>query len=289
MKFKGSEILEILEKILYVVGLILLFLFIIRGLFSRGYKKRVNKSINLLKKNQGDGTNNTISMKDLNKLPLNVRRWLIRSGVLGKEMPSYAYIEQKGEMRLDSESDKWIFASSKQFAGIKMPGFVWQVKAAFIPFINMYGMDSFVDGSGSLEMRLFNLVRLVNVKDTVKVNQSSLARYLLELPWYPQAALNKNMKWEEVDEYKARLVMSHRGIVGQVYIYFNKDYDVIKTSSMRYKDTDDSGELLECIGESKDFEVFDGIRIPSKIHITWILPQGDYTWYKLKVEKLTYK
>ena len=239
--------------------------------------------------NQGDSKNNDISLKDIKRLPVNVQRWLLRSGIVGKKRSNYVYIEQKGEMRLDEKSDKWIFASSKQFAGIKIPSFVWQVKAAFIPFINMDGMDSFVDGIGSLEMRLFNLVKLENTKDTVKVNQSSFARYLLELPWYPEAALNKNMEWEEVDNYTAKARMSTRGIVGQVYLYFNEDYDLIKTSSMRYKDTDVGGKPVECVGESKEFHVFDGVRIPSEIHITWALPGGDFTWYKVKVEKLTYK
>lgn len=281
--------MDLIEKMVYIVGIVLLFLFVIRGIFSIGYKKRVNNNINTLKMSQGDSTNKDISIKDIKHLPGNVQRWLIRSGIVGRKRNSYVYIEQKGEMRLDEKSNKWIFASSKQFAGINMPAFVWQVKAAFIPFVNVYGMDSFVDGVGSFEMRLFNLVKMAREEDTVKVNQSSFARYLLEIPWYPQAALNKNMKWEEIDKYTARLMMSNRGIVGQVYVYFNKDYDVIKTSTMRYKDTDEEGKLLECIGESKEFKDFDGIRIPSEIHISWILPQGDFTWYKLRVEKLSYK
>lgn len=281
--------LDWIEGPLYIIGIILLLLFIVRGIFSIGYKKRVNKDINTLKINQGEFTNKDISINDIKHLPDNVQRWLIRSGLVGRKKSSYIYIEQKGEMRLQETSDKWIFASSNQFVGLQMPGFVWQVKAAFIPFINMYGMDSFVDGIGSLEMRLFNLVKVAREKDTVKVNQSSFARYLLELPWYPQAALNKNMKWEEIDQYTARVMMSHRGIVGQVYLYFNKDYDVIKTSAMRYKDTDERGQLIECIGESKEFVVFDGVRIPSRIHISWILPGEDFTWYKVKVEKVTYK
>ncbi|MDY0236203.1 MAG: hypothetical protein RBR71_09255 [Gudongella sp.] len=281
--------MDLIEKLLYIIGIVLLLLFVIRGIFSIGYKKRVNKNINILKMNQGISSNKDITVNDLKHLPGNVQRWLIKSGIIGKKTSSYVYIEQKGEMRQDESSNKLIFASTKQFAGIQMPGFVWQVKAAFIPFINMYGMDSFVDGVGSLEMRLFNLVKVVNEKDTVKINQSSFARYLLELSWYPEAALNKNMKWEEIDKYTARVMMSHRGIVAEAYLYFNEDYDVIKTSAMRYKDTDETEVLLECVGESKEFGVFNGVRIPSEIHVTWMLPEGEFTWYKLKVEKLSYK
>jgi len=280
--------LDLIRKLLYIIGIVLLALFVIRGIFSIGYKKRVNKNINILKMNQGSSLSKDITIKDIKHLPGNVQRWLIRSGIVGKKRNSYVYMEQKGEMRQDEKDDKWIFASSKQFAGIQMPAFVWQVKAAFIPFINMYGMDSFVDGVGSLEMRLFNLVKVANENDTVKVNQSSFSRYLLELSWYPEAALNKNMKWEEIDKYTARVMMSSRGIVAEAYLYFSEDYDVIKTSAMRYKDTDETGELLECVGESKEFSVFDGVRIPSEIHITWMLPEGEFTWYKLKVEKLSY-
>lgn len=281
--------MDLIRKVVYLIGIFLLILFVIRGIFSLAYKKRVNRKINTLKMNQGDSKSENISIKDLKDLPSNVQKWMIGSGVLGRKRSNYVYIEQKGEMRQDINSDKWAFASSNQFAGIQMPGFVWQVKSSFIPFVNIYGMDSFVDGVASLEMRLFNLIKIANIKDTVKVNQSSFARYLLELPWYPEASLNKNMKWEEIDKYTARAMMSHRGIVGEAYLHFNEDYDVIKTTSMRYKDTDEKGYPLECVGESKEFQVFNGVRIPSEIHISWILPEGKFTWYKLKVEKLNYK
>jgi hypothetical protein len=281
--------LDLIEKPLYIIGIVFLALFVIRGIFSMGYKNRISKNIATLKINQGSPANDNISVKDTKHLPLNVQRWLIRSGVVGKKRTRYAYIEQRGEMILNKNPGKWIFSSSKQFAGIVMPAFVWQVKAAFVAFVNIYGMDSFIEGVGSLELRLFNLLKLERLKDTVKLNQSSFARYLLELPWYPQAALNKNMKWEEIDKYTARVMMSNHGIVAEAYLYFNEDYDIVKTSAMRYKDTDESGVLLECVGKSKEFKVFDGVRVPSVIHISWILPEGEYTWYKLKVEKLSYK
>ncbi|HZH93476.1 MAG TPA: DUF6544 family protein, partial [Tissierellaceae bacterium] len=253
------------------------------------HKRRINREVKKLKDLQDRSREGEIEKKDIAHLPEIVQKWLIKSNVVGSQWKTSVHIKQKGQMRLDPDSEKWIFASATQVVGLTEPSFVWQVKAEVKPFIYVHGADSYLDGVGSLQMRLLNLFKVANEKGGPKINQSSFQRYLLELPWYPQAALNRNMKWKQIDKHTARVVMNHRGVPGEAYLRFDDEGDVVYTSAMRFKDTDDKAELMECIGESKEINLMDGIRMPITVHVTWRLPEKLYTWFKVQIFKLEYK
>ncbi|WP_347862901.1 DUF6544 family protein [Salimicrobium sp. PL1-032A] len=53
--------------------------------------------------------------------------------------------------------------------------------------------------------------------------------------------------------------------------------------AFRYKDNGDNVELTECIGDIKRNTVVDGILIPDRIDISWVLEDGLFTWYKLEI------
>lgn len=278
-----------MDTVLYIVGIILLLYFLATKIPGGVHKRRINREVKKLKDLQDRSREGEIEKKDIAHLPEIVQKWLIKSNVVGSQWKTSVHIKQKGQMRLDPDSEKWIFASATQVVGLTEPSFVWQVKAEVKPFIYVHGADSYLDGVGSLQMRLLNLFKVANEKGGPKINQSSFQRYLLELPWYPQAALNRNMKWKQIDKHTARVVMNHRGVPGEAYLRFDDEGDVVYTSAMRFKDTDDKAELMECIGESKEINLMDGIRMPITVHVTWRLPEKLYTWFKVQIFKLEYK
>ncbi|MGM0396522.1 MAG: DUF6920 family protein [Bacillota bacterium] len=286
INIKGGEIMD---SILYIVGIILLIFLLVTKIPGAFHNRRIKREKSQLKAMQDNTKEGIIGETDIAHLPEIIRRWMIKSNVVGSQWKRTAEINQKGEMRLDPDSSKWIFASSTQVVGLTEPSFVWKVKAEMMPFIYAYGNDSYLDGVGSLQMRLLNLVKVADEKGGPKINQSSFQRYLLELPWYPQAALNRNMKWKQIDKNTARVVMNHRGVPGEAYFHFDDEGDVLYTSAMRFKDTDEKAKLMECIGESREINVMDGIRVPVSVEVTWRLPEKLYTWFKVKVTSLEFK
>ncbi len=273
----------------YIVGIILLLYFLATKIPGGVHKRRINREVKKLKDLQDRSREGEIEKKDIAHLPEIVQKWLIKSNVVGSQWKTSVHIKQKGQMRLDPDSEKWIFASATQVVGLTEPSFVWQVKAEVKPFMYVHGADSYLDGVGSLQMRLLNLFKVANEKGGPKINQSSFQRYLLELPWYPQAALNRNMKWTQIDKHTARVVMNHRGVPGEAYLRFDDEGDVVYTSAMRFKDTDEKADMLECIGESKEINQMDGIRMPITVHVTWRLPEKLYTWFKVEIFKLEFR
>lgn len=281
--------MEILKILLYIIGILLLVVFILSNTVSISYKKKVKNEIKRLKENQQNLEGRVITEGDISHLPESVKKWLIKSGIVGGKWYRYVYIEEKGSMKLDMYKDKWIFASAKHYVGLVEPSFVWSVKAEMMPFVYTYGRDLFLEGIGAMEMRVLNIFKVVDEHNGNKLNQSSFQRYLLEMPWYPQAALNKNMKWTKIDDNTAKVVMSHRGVVGEAYYYFDAEGNVLKVSAMRYKDIKPNSPMFNCIGEAKEYKKFDDVLIPNKISVTWKLPTIDYNWFKVETSKIEYK
>lgn len=229
-----------------------------------------------------------ITDEDLAPLPLPVRGWLIRSGIVGKEGISSMSLRQIGLMRLKPDQDRWFKATAVQYVTVGEPAFFWRVSMAVMPFIKVAGRDLFEHGQGRLIIKLLSMITIGRAGGNKKVDQSSLQRYLLELPWYPSAALAPYMKWEAVDDHTAKATMSYGGVTGAATYFFDESGSCIRTSAMRYKDSGPDAPLLECIGEVKELSDINGIQIPTRLEVSWMLETGKFTWYKLQADRIVF-
>jgi hypothetical protein len=221
-----------------------------------------------------------ITEKDLEKLPEPVKKWLINTGVLGKKRIKSVSLSQNGKMKLNPKQNKWYSSTAKQYIRVDEPEFKWNVKVSIAPFINVNGEDIFRMGKGDLKMSLFSLIPIAHVKDNEKTNESSLSRFLLELPWYPTAALEDYVEWESIDTKSAFCKMKFKDLEATGTFHFDSEGNLLKVESMRYKDNSPDAEKIPCFGEIKEMVQVDGIKIPSKINVTWVTKGEQFTWYQ---------
>lgn len=248
-------------------------------------KKRIASEVNELMANESafNEASRIIEAEDLEMLPLAVKKWLTTVGVVGQERVHFIEFLQRGEMKLDQNKEEWINAKAKQYVRINEPAFLWHVDLPMLPYINTKGRDYFINGEASMQVYIGSLIPVVNVKDNEKTDESSLSRFLLELPLYPTAALEEYVTWEGIDDTSAKAIMSYKGITVEAFFYFNNEGMLEKIEALRYKENDEKAKRMPCIGEIKAYETFEGIKIPSKIDITWIIDEEEYTWYKLEI------
>ncbi|RSK25969.1 hypothetical protein EJF36_03125 [Bacillus sp. HMF5848] len=238
----------------------------------------------ILAENKMDNTIVTESM--LVDLPKPVQKWIRTTGIVGKEKISQMYLEQRAQMRLKPEQENWSNADVKQYITVTKPAFLWHVNVS-MSGLPIEGRDILKDGQGKMLIKLGSLFPVVNVRNNSNVNQSTMQRFLLELPWYPSAALSDYIEWEAIDDKSAKATMTYNGVTGSATYFFNEDGELVKGSAWRYKDND-SDELVECVADLKESKLFDGIKIPTNVEITWMLDEGPYTWYKLNVEDVVF-
>lgn len=248
-------------------------------------EKRIASEVEELmaKKTDLNDVSSIIEAEDLEMLPPVVKNWLTSVGVVGQERVQFIEFLQRGKMKLDPNQEEWINAKAKQHVRIKEPAFLWHVDLPMLPVINTKGRDYFINGEASMQVYIGSLIPVVNVKNNEKTDESSLSRFLLELPLYPTAALEEYVTWEGINETSAKAIMSYKGMTVEAIFHFNNEGMLKKIEALRYKENDEKAKRIPCIGEIKAYETFDGMKIPSKIDITWLLNDQEYTWYKLEI------
>lgn len=161
--------------------------------------------------NSNSTTDQIILKNDLNNLPKIVQLWLNKVGIIGKNRISIVNLTQTGLMKLEPKQIEWYKPKAEQLITVNEPGFLWQVDLAMLPVIKTKGRDLFYQGNASMLIQIAYLLPIVDQKTNAKINESALHRFLLELPWYPTAALNDYLLWEEVNSTTARATINYRG------------------------------------------------------------------------------
>lgn len=101
-------------------------------------------------------------------------------------------------------------AEAEQYFTTDQPGFVWTAVVKMAP-LHFTGRDKYAEGHGSMLIRLFSIFPVAAASGK-EMDQGALLRYLAEMQWFPSAALNRYIQWEEIDSFSAKATMSDQGV-----------------------------------------------------------------------------
>ena len=226
---------------------------------------------------------NTIKKEEL---PDSVANWLTNIGVFKSKRIKSISFNQEGLMKLSPDQKDYYKPEATQVVNVVEPGFLWTVDISMMPLINTKGMDFMYDGEGSMKIKVGYIVPVVNEKPNEKLNESTLSRYLLELPWYPTAALESYISWEEISDYIAEATINYKGIETSAKFFFDEDFQLTKIEALRYKEVTEDAERKKCIGEIKNYTEVDDLLIPDEIDVSWIENGEKFTWYKVQLKNI---
>lgn len=234
--------------------------------------------------------NNQVKVEpdELEELPAMVRLWMENSGVSGNHKINSALISQKGKMKTDHEGN-WMKVETEQFVRTADPGFLWIAEVEAVPYIHLAGRDKYVEGQGHMLIKLLSLIPVADSKG-VEINQGSLLRYLAETVWYPSAALEEYISWEEIDSTSVIATMNFGGNTASGVFEFNNIGEPVRFEAERYYDREGGATLETWVIDidEKSYKSFSHYRVPTKAAVTWKLPDGDFTWFRLEITDITY-
>ncbi len=218
----------------------------------------------------------------LEPLPPVVRNWLQAAGMVGKPDLRTLRIRQTGKMRTEPDG-AWMTATAEQYFTADPPAFIWDARVKAGP-LTLYGLDRYLDGRGHMLIKLLGLFPVANASGET-IDQGTMLRYLAEIVWFPSAALNEYIEWEQVDERTAKATMRYGGISVEGFFRFNADYLPESFEAKRYYDRKEGATLETWVVRNlpEGYKTFNGITIPTKSEVIWKLPAGDFTWFVLEV------
>ncbi len=220
------------------------------------------------------------------KLPQAVARWIERCGIAEKPEINAVWARQVLKMKFKPGQRNWTSAIAEQYAFVEPAAFIWKVKLEMSPFIQIRGRDIFSAEKTEMHIRANGLYDLVKASGPETV-EGSLIRYLGELVWYPSAALSKNIEWSSLDEHTALATMHFGTIKADARFTFDELGRFKSLSAMRYMNENDR-QRVEWITEAFEWKSFEGIEVPSLIKVSWMLPEGKWTWLEVSVVEMKF-
>lgn len=250
------------------------------------FNQKVSKEVREFFKDSKQKPTEIIKKADLEGLPPCVQRWLEHSQIIGKERIRTARLKQKAVMRTTLEKP-WMPTVAEQYFTIDEPRFIWKAKIKAAPLFHIVGRDKYLDGKGNMLIKAMSLFTLADSRG-IEMDQGTLIRYLAETVWFPTAALNNYITWEEIDANSARATMSYQGVTASGVFTFNEEGDFVSFDTKRYRDVNGKFFLENWSASAQGYKEFNGIRIPTKGVVIWKLKTGDFPWFQWELEDIEY-
>lgn len=230
-----------------------------------------------------------ITEDDVSKLPSVVGKWMYRTNVVGKPLYQTVNLKQSGEMRTTPDG-KWMNFQAEQWSNTSKPEFLWKADVSMFPGIFMSGRDKFINGEGSMLIKLLSIFTVVDSKGP-EINQGACLRYLGELVWFPYAALNDIYLWEEIDPVTAKIILKQENTAVSGIYKFTEEGDFLSFEAKRYYDRKEGATLEDWFVTviENGYKDFEGIRIPAKLSVIWKLKEGDFNWLNLEITDISFK
>lgn len=226
-----------------------------------------------------------VSKEAINRLPPIVQQWLLQAKVVDKPLANFVRLRQKGEMKSSADGD-WMSFTAQQYFDASNPSFIWTTRVNMNPFIHMTGRDKFQDGKGEMLIKVFSLINVVNDSNNEKINSGSMLRYLGEICWFPSAAMNEYIRWEEVDATSARAIFTYKGESVAGLFKFQESGEMISFEADRFFGGGEDASLERWIVTATGHKEINNYHIPYKHEVTWKLKDGDFLWLKLEITDL---
>ncbi len=249
---------------------------------SRFEKRVIKETSSILETHQPQS-----GITEINSLPPIIQKWLKKSGAIDHEVIYNVRLEQEGKMRTTPKG-KWMSFSAVQFFNVQEPGFVWKTRVAAYPGVFLYGRDKLQHAKGEMLIKLLALINVVNEKDNIQVDTGSLLRFLGEICWFPSAALQPYIQWENISSTSAKAFLKQKETTVEGVFHFSPQGKLLSFEAIRYYGAGKKSQKEKWLIEIEDHKDFNGILVPSKCKVTWKLKEDDFHWLSLEVTSLKY-
>lgn len=214
-------------------------------------------------------------------LPAPVRRYLDRMRAAGVQAAKVALLRQRGELRTAAEGP-WMPFTSEQAYAMEPPGFVWLARAELAPFVHLVARDAFVDGRGHMLVRLLGLVTVADGRGP-EIDQGAALRYWGEILAFPERALDPRVRWEPLDERRARMTIQREGPALVAEVEFDEDGLPATFTADRYREVGGEAAPVRWSGRLREWRELDGRPFPTRWEAIWHLPEGDLSVVRMEI------
>ena len=228
-----------------------------------------------------------ISFKDISRFPNIVQKYFQYSITEGQEAIFYTKLLHGGEFRTSPTQPWFSIKGSYHYLAFE-PSFYWKGVIKPLPILAISAKDYYFRGKGEMKIKLNSIIPLGRTQGP-EIDQASLMRYVSEAPLFPSVFLTADfISWEEIDDTSVKIIIEDSGVKAEGTFTFNDKGEVVRYESERARDTKEGPIMTKWTGYFKDYQDFEGFRIPTYIVAEWNLPEGDFQYVKFRVNSIEF-
>lgn len=217
-------------------------------------------------------------------LPGAVRELAGRAGAVPGQGADFVRMTQSASIRLAPDRP-WRKLDATQWSAIRQPGFVWHARQPAGPIIIAEIVDAYVDGRGSLEVRLFGSVPVAKAAGE-DIARAELMRYLAEMPWTPDAILhNAALRWSSSGDDTIQVEAGQGDSSVAVRFRLDDQGDIVEMQADDRPATEDGEIVLRpWRGVFRCYQNAGGRRVPTEAEVGYVYEQGYQPYYRCSVD-----
>jgi Family of unknown function (DUF6544) len=192
------------------------------------------------------------------------------------------WLRQAGEMRL-APGRPWLpFTAEQWFPGSGID-FRWEARVRMMPLVHARVVDAFESGRGRLTARVLGFP--VARSRGPAADKGEAMRGLAELPWRPFAFREMaGLTWDAAAPDKLRASFDDGRTQAVVEFEIDSQGHVLGgTASNRPRSSGKALVETPWSGTFRKYRTFDGIGVPAIAEVTWLLPEGPFTYWRGRI------
>jgi hypothetical protein len=218
-------------------------------------------------------------VRQLDGLPAPVARYFTFALTPGQRVIRRAHFRFAGLFA--AKADSWSPFTARQHVSARPPGFVWDARIAMMPVVPVRVRDSYVGGEGSMRAAVASVVTVTDQHGTKEMAAASLQRFLAEAVWLPTALLPRaGLVWSPIDDDNARVTLTDGATTASLDAHFAASGELDSISTMRYRDVNGIPVLTPWVGTHAKYVRIDGMMIPTKGEVAWVLAEGKVPYWR---------
>jgi len=233
-----------------------------------------------------------VDAAEFDGLPAPVQRYLRTALRDGAPVVAAATIEHRGTFNMSDAGERWVPFTSTQRVVTRRPGFVWDARVEMAPGVPVHVHDAYVAGTGIVHPSIAGVFALANLRDTRDVALGELMRFAAETAWYPTALLpGQGARWQAIDARSARASFADGDLVLTLTFTFRDGDGLIESvrADARGRSLGGRVEPTPWEGRWSDYAERDGMLVPMRGEVAWLLPQGRQPYWRGTVTALRYE
>lgn len=274
--------------VLLIAGIIIIGTGVFVALSSISFQNSVEREVSELSQGAENTKTAPLPADRIEVLPEPVQRYLRYVMPAGVEPVRFARMKQTGEFRTEPARE-WMPFEAEQYFSAGLPGFIWYARIRFLSLFWIDARDKFDGKQGNMLVKILSTIPVADAKGP-EIDISSLHRYVGEMPWFPAAFLNEEyITWESIDSFHAGAVITDGRNTASVVFSFDEEGRITKVSTdERYRTVGDQFFRDRWTGYYYDYQERNGVKVPMKIMGEWNLPEGDFSYIRLRVAEIEY-